>query len=66
MRLATSAIGVLIVLLFLPGGLISLVHRVRDVLIARIVRRERDLPAPPKLIPPLRELARVALGKDAA
>lgn len=64
-RLATSAVGVLVVLLFLPGGLVSLVHSGRDLLIARIVRRERGLPAPPRLIPPLRDMARVALGRSA-
>lgn len=62
-RLATSAIGVLIVLLFLPGGLIAVVHRGRDLLIARIVRRARGLPPPPPIVPPLRELARVGLGR---
>jgi ABC-type branched-subunit amino acid transport system permease subunit len=65
-RLATSAVGVLVVLLFLPGGLVSLVHRVRDVLIDRIVRKEHGLPPPPRLIPPLRDVARVALGRASA
>lgn len=64
-RLATSALGVLVVILFLPGGLVSLLHRGRDVLIGRIVRRERGLPPPPKLIPPVRELVRVARGRTA-
>ena len=64
-RLATSALGVLVVILFLPGGLVSLLHRARDVLIARIVRKERDEPAPPRLIPPVRSLVRVALGRPA-
>ena len=64
-RLAISAIGVLVTLLFMPGGLIALVHRGRDLLIDRIVREANDLPAPPRLIPPLRDLARVALGRSA-
>ena len=62
-QLATSAVGVLIVLLFIPGGLISLIHRVRGVLVDRIVRQEEGLPAPPRIVPPLRDLARVALGR---
>lgn len=65
MRLATSALGVLVVILFLPGGLVSLLHRTRDVVINRIVRAERGDPAPPKLIPPVRSLVRVALGRPA-
>jgi branched-chain amino acid transport system permease protein len=64
-RLATSAVGVLVVILFLPGGLVSLLHRGRDAIITRIVRKERDEPAPPKLIPPVRDLVRVALGRTA-
>ncbi len=64
-RLLTSAVGVLIVLLFLPGGLVSGLHAVRDVLVARIVRRERGLPPPPGIVPPLGELWRVALGRPA-
>lgn len=63
-RLGTSAIGVLVVLLFLPGGVISLIHKVRDAFAARIVRREQGLPPPPRIVPPLRDLARVALGTN--
>ena len=40
-RLLSSAIGVLIVLLILPGGLVSLVIKVRDRLVALIVSREK-------------------------
>lgn len=64
-RLATSALGVLGVILFLPGGLVALLHRGRDAVIRRIVRSENGEPAPPRLVPPLRELARVALGRAA-
>lgn len=63
-QLLTGAIGVLIVLLFLPGGLVSLVWKARDALIARIVRSERGLPPPPRIVPPLRELWAVALGRS--
>lgn len=62
-RLLTGALGVLVVLLFLPGGLISAVHKGRDALIARIVRTERGDPAPPPIVPPLRDLWQVARGR---
>jgi branched-chain amino acid transport system permease protein len=39
-RLLSSAIGVLIVLLIVPGGLASLVIRIRDRLVALIIARE--------------------------
>jgi hypothetical protein len=38
-RLLSSAIGVLIVLLIIPGGLASLVIKVRDRLVTLIVKR---------------------------
>jgi branched-chain amino acid transport system permease protein len=41
-RLLSSAIGVLIVLLILPGGLASLVIKVRDRLVALILEREES------------------------
>jgi branched-chain amino acid transport system permease protein len=41
-RLLSSAIGVLIVLLILPGGLASLVIKVRDRLVALIIEREES------------------------
>lgn len=63
-RLLTGALGVLIVLLFFPGGLISAVHKARDTIIARIVRHERGLPAPPAVVPPLRDLWDVARGRQ--
>lgn len=63
-RLGTSAIGVLIVLLFLPGGLIGLIHSVRDAFVARIVRKRDGSPPRPPLVPPLRELLRTAMGTD--
>ncbi len=58
-QLATSSIGVLVVLLFLPGGLIALLHQVRDALIARLSGQRR---AP--MAPPLRQLVAVARGKE--
>jgi ABC-type branched-subunit amino acid transport system permease subunit len=54
--LFTSSVGVLIVLLYLPGGLASVAASIRDSLAARIVRREQGLPAPPRALPPLRDL----------
>lgn len=62
-RLGTSAIGVLIVLLFVPGGLISLIHRVRDAFARRALRISRGEPPPPSLVPPMRELVSTALGR---
>jgi branched-chain amino acid transport system permease protein len=41
-RLLASAVGVLLVLLIIPGGLASLVIRVRDRLVTLIVRREQE------------------------
>jgi branched-chain amino acid transport system permease protein len=41
-RLLASAVGVLLVLLILPGGLASLVIKVRDRLVTLIVRREQE------------------------
>jgi ABC-type branched-subunit amino acid transport system permease subunit len=65
-RLLTSAIGVLIVLLFLPGGLVGVVASARDAIARRIVRAEQGLPGPPRLVPPLGELWRVARGQEPA
>ena len=52
--LLSTAVGVLLVLLILPGGLASLVIRVRDRLVALIVvRSERaDPTAPPGTVAP--------------
>lgn len=63
-QLLTSAVGVLVVLLFLPGGLISLVHQARDAIIARSVRSARGEPAPQRIVPPLGTLWRVAIGRE--
>jgi hypothetical protein len=62
-RLGTSAIGVLVVLLFLPGGLISLVHKARDAIAGRMLRTREGLPPPPPIIPPIRELVRAARNR---
>ena len=56
--LFTSSVGVLIVLLYLPGGLASVASSARDAIAARLARREQGLPAPPRELPPLRELWR--------
>src|SRR5262249_26783449 len=39
LQLFASGIGMLILLLYCPGGLISIVHSIRDVLLAFIARR---------------------------
>ena len=62
--LLVSGIGLLIFLLFIPGGLIRIVHTARDTLIDRIVRRHEGLPPPPRLVPPLKELWDTALGRN--
>lgn len=59
----TSGIGVLVVLLFLPGGLMDLVHKVRDPVVAREVRRAEGKPPPPSILPPWRDLVAVARGR---
>ncbi|MFP5489113.1 MAG: branched-chain amino acid ABC transporter permease, partial [Acidimicrobiia bacterium] len=48
-RLLSSAMGVLLVLLILPGGLASLVIRIRDRLAALIVERQPERPTQPVL-----------------
>jgi ABC-type branched-subunit amino acid transport system ATPase component/ABC-type branched-subunit amino acid transport system permease subunit len=45
--LLTSGIGLLVLLLYLPGGLIEVVHRVRDALLARAARRMSGAASPP-------------------
>ncbi len=62
-QLLTSGIGVLIVLLFLPGGLMQLVHRARAPFIDRAVRRDEGRPPPPSIVPPWRDLVAVARGR---
>lgn len=59
----TSGVGVLLVLLFLPGGLMDLVHKVRDPIIEREVRRADGLPPRPSIVPPWRDLVAVARGR---
>lgn len=60
--LFTSSVGVLIVLLYLPGGLASVATFVRDSVARRIVRREQGQPVPPRALPPLRELWRAMVS----
>lgn len=62
-QLLTSGIGVLIVLLFLPGGLMQLVHRARAPFVERAVRRDEGRPPPPSPVPPWRQLVDVARGR---
>ena len=62
-QLLTSGIGVLIVLLFIPGGLMELVHKVRAPLVEREIRKSENRPAPPSIIPPWRDLLAVAKGE---
>lgn len=62
--LLVSGIGLLIFLLFIPGGLIRILHTARDTLIDRIVRHYEGLPPPPRLVPPLKELWDTALGRS--
>jgi ABC-type branched-subunit amino acid transport system permease subunit len=62
-QLLTSGLGVLVVLLFLPGGLMELVHKARAPFVERAVRRADGLPDPPSIVPPWREVVAVALGR---
>ena len=62
-QLLTSGVGVLIVLLFIPGGLMDLVHRARAPIVARAVRRDSGEPAPPSIVPPWRDVVAVASGR---
>ncbi|GAC1588443.1 MAG: ABC transporter permease [Acidimicrobiales bacterium] len=64
-QLLVSGLGGLVFLLFIPRGLAGAMYTVRDAVIGRIVRRRAGLPAPPKIVPPLRELYRVAVGRPA-
>lgn len=63
--LLVSGVGLLVFLLFLPSGLIGVVHGGRDALVSRLARRAAHLPPPASLVPPLGELVRVALGRTA-
>ncbi len=65
-QLATSGVGVLIVLLFLPGGLMELVHRARSPFVERAVRSAEGRPAPPSIVPPWRQVVDVARGRTPA
>ena len=64
-QLLSSGVGVLIVLLFIPGGLMQLVHRARAPFIERAVRRDEGRPPPPSIVPPWRDLVAVARGRTA-
>jgi ABC-type branched-subunit amino acid transport system permease subunit len=55
--------GGLFVLLFMPRGIAGLIYDVRDVVVARALRSADGLPAPPRIVPPLRELWSVARGR---
>ena len=62
-RLLTSSVGVLIVLVYLPGGLASVFANARDAIAHRIARTALGEPPPERTLPPLRDLWRVATGK---
>lgn len=64
-QLLTSGVGVLIVLLFLPGGLVSLAQKLRDAYVERVLRKVEGRPKPPSLVPPWRDLLEVARGRPA-
>lgn len=52
--LATSGIGLLVLLMYFPGGLIELVHRLREVVYRRIVARAPEPPAADRSTMPAR------------
>jgi ABC-type branched-subunit amino acid transport system permease subunit len=62
-RLLTSSVGVLIVLLYLPGGLAGVFAAGRDALARRVARTELGLPPAERTLPPLRDLWRIATGR---
>jgi ABC-type branched-subunit amino acid transport system permease subunit len=62
-RLLTSSVGVLIVLLYLPGGLASVFASGRDALAYRLARKELGLPPAERTLPPLRNLWGIATGR---
>ena len=62
-QLLSSGVGVLIVLLFIPGGLMQLVDRARAPFVERAVRRAEGRPPPPSIVPPWRELVAVARNR---
>jgi ABC-type branched-subunit amino acid transport system permease subunit len=62
--LFTSSIGVLIVLLYLPGGLASVLVMVRDAVADRVSRAERGLPPPERRLPHLTDMWRVATAPE--
>jgi ABC-type branched-subunit amino acid transport system ATPase component/ABC-type branched-subunit amino acid transport system permease subunit len=62
-RALTSGLGLLVLLLYLPGGLISVLHRARDIAVAALARRPGRAaalavsPAPTTAVPVPREPA---------
>ena len=58
-----GGVGGLLFLMFVPRGVAGVVYSARDALVARIVRRADGLPPPPRVVPPVRDLVRVALDR---
>ncbi len=58
-RLLSSAIGVLVVLLIIPGGLASLVIRIRDRLVTLILRRNAASPSDTITVEPATDTGRI-------
>jgi branched-chain amino acid transport system permease protein len=63
-RLLSSAIGVLIVLLIIPGGLVSLVVKVRDRLAGLVVARSTERAASPSTVTPVTEASPSGIDLD--
>lgn len=62
-NLAVSGVGLLIFLLYVPGGIVSAVYSARDALVDRIARRAEGRPPPPPIVPPLALMVSVARGR---
>jgi ABC-type branched-subunit amino acid transport system ATPase component/ABC-type branched-subunit amino acid transport system permease subunit len=62
-NLLISGLGLLLFLMYVPGGMMSVVHSARDALAQRLARRQLKLPPPPRLVPPIRQLIAAARGR---
>ena len=62
-NLLISGLGLLLFLMYVPGGIMSAVLAARDALAQRLARRELDLPPPPRIVPPIRQLINAARGR---
>jgi ABC-type branched-subunit amino acid transport system ATPase component/ABC-type branched-subunit amino acid transport system permease subunit len=62
-NLMISGLGLLIFLMYIPGGAMSAVYSARDAIVQRLARRELGMPPPPRIVPPVGDLVAAARGR---